>query len=229
MAQMSEVFEGPVSGWAEAVKGWDHIESSLDQGVMRYIYDAEDFVTTSEHFATSVSSREIKRPSFAPRGAALNGVCESKSKVRWAVPGLTTAMAVFALTTTASPTASAANGSATKAYHQPLRFTGIRAVDTKFAKSALAGLHESGSDASADADRFQRAFDGLDWLPKFMSQDDELAYEWADADRHAIVSFEGQGRISYAMLVGGRFVAGADDNASCASLPEDLRQYLTKA
>jgi hypothetical protein len=80
----------------------------------------------------------------------------------------------------------------------------------------------------ADASAFRKLLAGLEWQPREWSDEDEICFEWISDERHAIVSIEGDGEIGYAMLVGGRFVAGAEKGIpSC--MPSDLASYIAGA
>jgi hypothetical protein len=60
-------------------------------------------------------------------------------------------------------------------------------------------------------------------------RDGELAFEWISSTKHAIVSFEGDGLIGYAMRTGGRFRPGEIRDAPATVFPPDLRAYLAGA
>lgn len=78
----------------------------------------------------------------------------------------------------------------------------------------------------ADAAEFRAQLAPLAWQPDEWSDEGEICFEWISSDRHAIVSIEGDGEIGYAMLVGGKFVAGAEV-CPPSRLPDDLARYLS--
>lgn len=82
------------------------------------------------------------------------------------------------------------------------------------------------SQIEADAAEFRAQLALLTWQPHEWSDEGEICFEWISSDRHAIVSVEGDGEIGYAMLVEGRFVAGAEV-CPPSRLPEDLARYLS--
>jgi hypothetical protein len=54
----------------------------------------------------------------------------------------------------------------------------------------------------------------------------EVAFEWKDNSRHAMVSFEGNQSFGYALRRGNRFVPGAFPGDLSAGIPRDLVNYL---
>jgi hypothetical protein len=82
------------------------------------------------------------------------------------------------------------------------------------------------SQIEAQAAEFRAQLVSLTWQPNEWSDEGEICFEWISSDRHAIVSIEGDGEIGYAMLVAGKFVAGAEV-CPPSRLPEDLARYLS--
>ena len=63
--------------------------------------------------------------------------------------------------------------------------------------------------------------------PTIWSDDEsEIVFEWLNSDRHAIVSFEGDGSFGYALKMGDRFVPGSFVGSLASGLPSDLLDYL---
>lgn len=77
----------------------------------------------------------------------------------------------------------------------------------------------------AEAAEFRVHLASLTWQPNEWGDEGEICFEWISSDRHAIVSIEGDGEIGYAMLVDGKFVAGAEV-CPPSRLPDDLRAYV---
>lgn len=78
-----------------------------------------------------------------------------------------------------------------------------------------------------DARSFARAmpFD----LPRpniWTDKETEVAFEWKNNSRHAMVSFEGNQSFGYALRRGNRFVPGAFPGDLTAGVPRDLLNYL---
>ncbi len=78
----------------------------------------------------------------------------------------------------------------------------------------------------ADAAKFYEHVKALSWQPIIWGDDGEIAFEWIDGERHAIVSFDGGGRYGYALRRGESFKAGTVPDPTPETLPADLRDYL---
>ncbi len=81
----------------------------------------------------------------------------------------------------------------------------------------------------ADAVEFSKAIKSVEWQPSVWSDEGEIVFEWIDESKHAVVSVEGDGSIGYTMLIDGRFISGAIEEANVHMLPADLRDYLLQA
>lgn len=102
----------------------------------------------------------------------------------------------------------------------------------KFQK-AYAELHHSIPDADkdllADAANFYDSIQAMSWKPAIWSDEGEIAFEWKTGGKHAIVSFDGGGTYGYAMLMDGKFRAGAVELPAPNVVPSDLLAYLDVA
>jgi|GEM_PF-2829163 len=78
-----------------------------------------------------------------------------------------------------------------------------------------------------DAAHFYSLIKDLAWAPDVWADEGEIAFEWIDPNRHAVVSIEGDGRLGYTMRKGDVFVSGSVIDAPVSILPEDLREYLS--
>lgn len=81
------------------------------------------------------------------------------------------------------------------------------------------------SQIEAEAAVFRAHLASLTWKPNEWADEGEICFEWISSNRHAIVSIEGDGEIGYALLVDGRFEAGAEV-CPPSRLPDDLRAYV---
>jgi hypothetical protein len=77
-----------------------------------------------------------------------------------------------------------------------------------------------------DAGKFYSHIRDLDWQPDIWSDDGEIAFEWMKNDKHAIVSFDGDGKYGYAMLHGASFQPGHVIDPEPDIFPDDLMEYL---
>lgn len=100
-------------------------------------------------------------------------------------------------------------------------------------QKAYAELHEvipeADKDLLADAANFYDAIQSLAWKPSIWCDEGEVAFEWKTADKHAIVSFDGESTYGYAMLMDGKFRPGAIDMPAPNTVPSDLLAYLDVA
>lgn len=87
-------------------------------------------------------------------------------------------------------------------------------------------IPEADRDLLNDASAFYGLTKNLDWKPDIWADDGEIAFEWLKGDRHAIVSFDGDGTYGYAMKVGDRFVPGEVPSPDAYILPDDLKAYV---
>ena len=78
-----------------------------------------------------------------------------------------------------------------------------------------------------DAAEFYAKVKELAWVPDIWADDGEVAFEWIEGSKHAVVSIEGDGHLGYTLLINGRFVPGRSSAAAVSSLPRDLLDYLT--
>ena len=62
----------------------------------------------------------------------------------------------------------------------------------------------------------------------WVDDENEIVFEWRFSDRHAVVSFEGDGVFGYALLKGDRFVPGQHRGDLNSPLPSDLASYLSR-
>lgn len=107
------------------------------------------------------------------------------------------------------------------------------AEQEKNLQNAFAALHSRLPNADRDlieeAAPFFDLIKDLDWQPNIWSDEGEVAFEWKTPEKHAIVSFDGDGYYGYAMLVNDRFRAGAQDMPLANTIPSDLKDYLSVA
>lgn len=82
--------------------------------------------------------------------------------------------------------------------------------------------------AKDDALLFASLLPGTCSVPAAWGNEDEVALEWIEPGRHAIASFEGDGKVGYAFLEGSSFVPGRDECAPASRIPSDLLGYLEK-
>ncbi len=82
-------------------------------------------------------------------------------------------------------------------------------------------------DILMDAARFSFAIGKDVMSPAIWCADGEVAFEWITSDKHAIVSFDGDGTFGYAMRVSDSFEPGAIESGSPDLFPDDLRRYLS--
>jgi hypothetical protein len=81
----------------------------------------------------------------------------------------------------------------------------------------------------ADARSFAAALPSNIDAPQIWTDGEgEILFEWLNRNRHAAVSFEGDGEFGYAMKVGSRFVAGAYTGKPDGIFPVDLLRYLSE-
>lgn len=80
-----------------------------------------------------------------------------------------------------------------------------------------------------DAAPFYDLIKDMKWQPKIWSDDGEVAFEWKQGQKHAIVSFDGDGGYGYAMLAQDRFRAGSQNMPAANTMPSDLKDYLDVA
>lgn len=67
------------------------------------------------------------------------------------------------------------------------------------------------------------------WRPAIWIDDGEIAFEWRDDIRHAMVSIEGDGHIGYTIYKDGKFRSGEVVDPTPSVMPADLKDYLLKA
>ncbi|WNV09597.1 hypothetical protein [Tardiphaga sp. 709] len=81
--------------------------------------------------------------------------------------------------------------------------------------------------AAAEAAQFLLHLKASVPRPLIWSDDaSEIVFEWMLGDRHAVVSFEGDGEFGYAMKIGGRFVPGRHRGNPNGPTPVDLANYI---
>jgi hypothetical protein len=78
-----------------------------------------------------------------------------------------------------------------------------------------------------DALGFSALLTEIEWRPNIWADDAEVVFEWIKDDKHAVVSFEGDGLIGYTLLKNDVFVAGDLLDPPATILPPDLREYLS--
>lgn len=95
---------------------------------------------------------------------------------------------------------------------------------------AFAALHSLVPNADHDlleeAAPFYDLVKDMTWQPEVWSDEGEVAFEWKTPEKHAMVSFDGDGYYGYAMLIDNRFKAGAQEMPMANTIPSDLREYL---
>jgi hypothetical protein len=81
----------------------------------------------------------------------------------------------------------------------------------------------------SDARKFAAALpDGITTPQISTDGETEVVFEWISGERHAVVSFEGDGEFGYAMRQGSRFIPGGQLGKSDDILPTDLLKYVTE-
>jgi hypothetical protein len=87
---------------------------------------------------------------------------------------------------------------------------------------------ESGVEAKRDAILFASNLPARIREPQISVDDGIVVFEWkwAENDRHAIVSLEGDGYVAYAYKEEGRYVPGSVENARTNRIPADLLGYV---
>jgi hypothetical protein len=79
----------------------------------------------------------------------------------------------------------------------------------------------------ADARKFASALpSGLTVPRAWTDGESEVVLEWINGEKHAIVSFEGDGEFGYAMRQGDRFAPGSSPNNVEVAALDDLIDYL---
>ncbi len=97
------------------------------------------------------------------------------------------------------------------------------------ALNALASAHPSMASQFADAQKFSSALpSGLATPHVWTDGDTEVVLEWISGERHAVVSFEGDGNFGYAMKQGSRFNPGQQSGNCDRPLPTDLLKYIAE-
>lgn len=80
-----------------------------------------------------------------------------------------------------------------------------------------------------DAAVFYEHVRTLEWSPDIWSDEGEITFEWIAGLKHAIVTFDGDGRYGYALRHGDAFRAGEEGDPLPDVFPADLRKYLGRA
>jgi hypothetical protein len=92
---------------------------------------------------------------------------------------------------------------------------------------ALAKSHPDIIANISDARTFAKSLPPDLLRPEVWTDDEtEVAFEWKDSTRHAMVSFEGNNSFGYAMRRGNRFTPGSFPGDLKAGIPRDLVNYL---
>ncbi len=112
----------------------------------------------------------------------------------------------------------------------------LDATNTLFAASDVFNIlqnletaHPSMAAQVADARAFATALPPELVAPQISTDGEgEILFEWIKDERHAAVTFEGDGEFGYAMRRGSRFVPGAQTGKCADRLPIDLLRYLAE-